>query len=215
MSTNFVQQTKVAALLALCLVAVSPAFAAEDLRRYEDGPVTADDFRGEAPDSSKASAKTVTQFVYDFRFRYRTTSRQTTATLQSITIHANIRRDQSWNTRPEDLKLLDHEQGHADIAQIHCLKARVAFRKKLGKGPNLTATASSPQEASVALDREVRKEMAKFEQAARDADAEYDRQTVNGLGGKQAEWRRVQIETLKQLEAEWGAKKLPIIVTSE
>lgn len=218
MSTNFLQRALrsacgAASLLALGLAAGFPAVAAEDLRRYEDGPLTADDFREEAPASSRAAAKTVTQFAYEFRFHYRTTTRLTTATLDSITIHANIRRDQSWNTKPEDFNLLDHEQGHADIAQIHCLKARLAFRKKLGR--SLTATASSPREASVALDRKVREEMAKFEQAARDADAEYDRQTVNGLGGKQAEWRRVQIETLKQLDAEWGAKKLPIIVTSE
>lgn len=203
-----IQQTAASALAAsLLLLAAAVACAAEDRRPYEDGPLIADDFRGDVEDTPGAVAKTVTQFVFDFKYRYKTTARLTTATLESITIQAYIRRDQSWTRNPEDKRLLDHEQGHADIAQIHCLQARLAFRKWRTKGPNIAATASSRKEAAAALDREVRKEMAVFEQAARDADAEYDRETINGLGGKQAEWRRVQIETLKQLEAEWSKKK--------
>lgn len=193
----------VAASLVLALLAIGGAVAAENVRPYEDGPLTQDDFQGRPPETITAAAKTVTQFAFEFTYRYKTTARLTTATLDRITITACIRRDQSWNRRPDDVSLMDHEQGHADIAQIHCLKARLAFRKKLGKGPNVTATASSLKEAAAALDREVRKEMAVFEQSTRDADLEYDRQTANGLGGKQAEWRRVQMETLKQLEAEW------------
>jgi hypothetical protein len=190
--------------LVLALLAVGSVVAAENVRPYDDGPLTEDDFRGKPPETITAAAKTVTQFAFEFTYRYKTTARLTTASLDRITITACIRRDQSWNRNPEDKRLMDHEQGHADIAQIHSLKARLAFRKKLGKGPNVTATASSLKEAAAALDREVRKEVAIFEQATRDADAEYDRQTANGLGGKQAEWRRVQVETLKQLEAEWG-----------
>jgi hypothetical protein len=201
-------------LLILGLTA-TVALAVESRRPYEEGPLTAEDFRGKDDDTPRAVAKTVTQLVYDFRYRYKTTGRLTTASLESITIEAYIRRDESWNRHPEDDKLLDHEQGHADIAQIHCLKARLAFRKKLGKGPNLTATSSTVAAAAAALEREVRKEMAAFEQQARDADAEYDRETLNGLGGKQAEWRRVQTETLKQLDAEWNKRKPPIAITAE
>jgi hypothetical protein len=192
--------------LVVALLAIGNVVAAENVRPYDDGPLTEDDFRGKPPETITAAAKTVTQFAFEFTYRYKTTARLTTASLDSITITSCIRRDQSWNRHPDDKRLMDHEQGHADIAQIYCLKARLAFRKKLGKGPNVTATASSLKEAAASLDREVRKEMAIFEQATRDADAEYDRQTANGLGGKQAEWRRVQLETLKQLEAEWDKK---------
>ena len=52
----------------------------------------------------------------------------------------------------------------------------------------------------MALEGELKREVAAFEKAARDADAEYDRETAHGLGGKQAEWRRVQQETLKALQ---------------
>jgi hypothetical protein len=183
--------------------------AAEDRRKYEEGPLTSDDFRAEPQDVARAAAKTVTQLGYDFRYRYKSNSRNTTAFLESITIEAYIRRDQSWNSKPDDKALLDHEQGHADIARIHCLQARLAFRK-LQKGQGLSATASSLKEALSALEREIQKEMRVFEQAARDADAEYDRETRSGLGAKQAEWRRVQKETIEQLEAEWGQKKRPV-----
>jgi hypothetical protein len=200
MLSQTLRQALTIALTGLLALVIETAVAAEDSRAYDDGPLTADDFRGQVPDGSKAAAKTVTQFAFEFKYRYKSTARLTTVTLEYITISAHIRRDQSWNRNPDDKRLLDHEQGHADIAQIHCLQARAAFRKKLVKGPNLTATASSLSEAAAALDREIRKEIAVFEKAARDADAEYDRETVNGLGVKQAEWRRIQMETLQQLE---------------
>ena len=207
MQSGRIQQALTAASLALALTVVGHAAAADQTRPYDDGPLQEDDFRGKPPETSTAAAKTVTQFAFEFTYRYKTTARLTTATLDQITITACIRRDQSWNRYPDDKRLMDHEQGHADISQIYCLKARHGFRKKLAKGSGVSATASSLSEAAAALDREVRKEMAVFEEAARDADAEYDRHTANGLGGKQAEWRRVQVETLKQLEAEVGKKR--------
>lgn len=194
-----------AGVLSALLRAVSTCDAAET-RPYDDGPLTADDFRGEPPEASSAAAKTATQFAFEFKYRYKSTARLSTATLDKITITACIRRDTSWNRYPDDARLLDHEQGHADIAQIHCLQARLAFRKRLIKGPHLSATSSSLTEAVAALEREIRKEIARFETAARDADAEYDRVTANGVGAEQAEWRRVHAETLAQLKEKWDGK---------
>ena len=185
----------------------SDVTAAEDVRPYDEGPLTADDFRGGPPDDSSAAAKTATQFTFEFKYRYKSTARVTTVTLDRITITACIRRDQSWNRYPDDKRLLDHEQGHADIAEIHCLQARLAFRKQLAKGQGPSATASSLSEAVASLDRAIRKELAGFEKAARDADAEYDRATANGVGPQQQEWRRVHAESLKELAAAWGGKK--------
>jgi hypothetical protein len=183
------------------------AFAAEDARPYDQGPLTADDFRADPPDDSIAAAKTATQFAFEFKYGYKSTARTTIVTLSRITITACIRRDQSWNRHPDNKRLLDHEQGHADIAQIHCLHARLAFRKLLAKGQAPSATASSLSAGVAGLDRAVRKEMAAFEKAAKDADAEYDRVTANGVGPQQQEWRRVQAETLKELTAAWEGKK--------
>jgi hypothetical protein len=205
----FTVRSRRAAILAAVLLPVTVATSApgaEDTRRYDDGPLTADDFRGEPPEKTTAAAKTATQFAFEFKYRYKSTARSTTATLDSITITACIRRDQSWNRYPDNVRLMDHEQGHADISQIHCLQARLEFRKRMAKGSNLSGTASSLNQAVAALDREVRKEIGIFEKAARDADAEYDRVTANGVNGKQAEVRRVQTETLRQLAEKWDRK---------
>jgi hypothetical protein len=197
-----------AAAIALAIsLPLGIGFAADDRRKYDDGPLTIADFKAPTQDGTRGAAFTSTQLSYEMRYRYKSAGDNVTVTLESITIDAHIRRDQSWNKEPENKRLLDHEQGHADIAQIHCLKARLAFRDKLAKKKGITATAGSLQDAAAALDREVRKEMSAFENAAREADSEYDRETMNGLGGTQAEWRRVQSETLKELAEKWGKRK--------
>jgi hypothetical protein len=192
---------------AIVVVLLPSLVAAADRRKYEDGPLTKDDF-GEIPAfvPAGASARTVTELLYNYHYKYRSNSRSTTITLSSIEINAYIRRDQSWNRNLDNEALLDHEQGHADIAQIECLRARLAFRERLRKGRPIEVTASSLKEAETALQREVKREMDKYEQAAREADAEYDRATSHGLNGQQAEWRRVQQETLKKLQAECGKR---------
>lgn len=208
MSQRIVARTLLPTTCVLTVIVLQAvAIAKEDARPYDEGPLTADDFRGDPPNDSVAAAKTATQFTFDFKYRYKSTARTTTVTLDRITITACIRRDQSWNRHPENMRLLDHEQGHADIAQIHCLQARLAFRKSLAKGQGSSATASSLDEAVASLERVIRREIATFEKAARDADAEYDRETANGVGANQAEWRRVHAETLKELTTAWGGKK--------
>jgi hypothetical protein len=207
LKTNAITWQTCLAAGALVIGCARSLSAAEDTRPYDDGPLTADDFRGKPPEDSVAAAKTATQFSFDFKYRYKLTARGTTVTLDRITITACIRRDQSWNRYPDNMRLLDHEQGHADIAQIHCLQARLAFRKSLAKGQGLSATASSLNEAVASLERAIHRDIASFEKAAQDADAEYDRETANGVGANQREWRRVHAETLKELAAAWAGKK--------
>lgn len=207
MTNPMAQQSQLNVVVVIVAIFIAgEVLAAEDVRPYDEGPLTADDFRGEPPDDSRAAAKTATQFAFEFKYRYKSTGRSATVTLDRITITACIRRDQSWNRYPENKRLLEHEQGHADIAQIHCLQARLAFRKRLAKSQAPSATASTLNEAVASLEREIRKEVATFEKAARDSDAEYDRETANGVGPQQAEWRRVHAESLKELAAAWGGK---------
>lgn len=182
--------------------------SAVDRRPYADGPLTKEDFQGQPDEMSRRSqARTSTELKYEYRYTYRSSSRTTTASLDRIDINAYIRRDTSWNNSPENKRLLEHEQGHADNAQIQTLKARLHFRKLRRNGSHVKATAATLKEALAALDRLVKKEMSAFEKAAQESDDEYDRVTSHGLGPEQDEWRRVQLETLKKLEAEWAGKK--------
>lgn len=177
--------------------------AADDRRKYEEGPLTVDDFQGTADPEARLAARTSTELRYDFHYRYSSpNSRVYTVTLEKFEVEAFIRRDLSWNKEPQNERLLDHEQGHADNAQIACLRARLHFADPKTR-KELKTTGSSQREAVAALKQKVVEQMREFESQVRTADEQYDRETTNGLGGKQAEWRRVQQETLKRLEEEW------------
>ncbi|MDX1947675.1 MAG: hypothetical protein SFU86_19915 [Pirellulaceae bacterium] len=188
------------AAMLLLVLAGSLTRAAESRRKYEAGPLRAEDFAAEPPKSAGRAANTVTELRYEYRYRYSTGEKSVQIALESIEIHAYIRRDASWNRTPDDRALLDHEQGHADIAQIQCLQARRAFAEKIRRG--FQVEAATRAEGIQALERVIQREMSSFEEAGRAADAEYDRATEHGLGGQQAEWRRVQRETLRNLQEE-------------
>jgi hypothetical protein len=194
----------IALLLGTALLFLAGKVHAEDRRRYDDGPLVASDFRGRADSGARSAALTSTELRYEFHYRYSSPDGKSfRASLQSIDIHAAVRRDLSWNKNPESERLLDHEQGHADNAQIGCLQALLHFAdRKTAK--EMKATAPTQEQAVAALREKITERMRRFESNVRVADEDYDRETMNGLGGKQAEWRRVQQETLKRLEAEWG-----------
>ena len=111
-----------AAMVLLGLVC-GAAFAAEQRRKYDEGPLRAEDFAGQVREIPGKAANTATELRYEYRYRYQTSGKMTQVTLQSVEIHAYIRRDASWNRNPDDQRLLDHEQGHADISQIQCLQS--------------------------------------------------------------------------------------------
>lgn len=183
------------------------AAATEGTRLYEDGPLTAQDFQATVPPDVAGDAFTGTQLRYDFQYRYQGRDGRVTATVTEVTVEALVRQDQSWNRRPSDPRLLEHEQGHADNAWIQCLKARLAFDQKRRRG--WTASAPTLAEASEKLSRELTDKLMGFEEEGRAADARYDEETKHGLGPQQAEWRRVQKATIQELETEWERRARP------
>lgn len=199
-------------LVAIALLVASTSVSrAEDLRSYEDGPLAADDFRGEPPAAAPGDAQTTTHLRFDFRYRYRFTGGVTVLTIQQVSIKALIDRDASWNRRPGNAALLAHEQGHADNAWIQCLKARLAVREKVGRSGGWTFTTRSLKDAEAKATAALNDMMQAFEKEGVEADAAYDRETRHGLGPRQGEWRRVQRATIEELEAAWseGFPRLP------
>ncbi len=122
-------------------------------------------------------------------------------TVTEVTVDAYVLQDQSWNRKPGNVTLLEHEQGHADNAWIQCLKARLFFDQKRRRGWKVSA--SSLDEATDRLRDELTVKMKVFEEEGLEADVRYDRDTKHGLGPLQAELRRVQVATIQELEAEW------------
>lgn len=202
---NTMRNLRCGLLVALALLVASTSVSrAEDLRSYEDGPLTADDFRGEIHTAAPGDAQTTTHLRYDFRYRYRFTGGATVLTIEQVEIAALIDRDTSWNRRPGDADLLAHEQGHADNAWIQCLKARLAVRTNLDRPGGWTFTARSLKDAEAKATAALNDMMQAFEKEGVEADEAYDRETRHGLGPRQGEWRRVQQATIEELEAAWS-----------
>lgn len=177
-------------------------------RRHSAGPLTAADFLGTAPDPQERPrrilALTTTEVKYEFQFSLFKKGGGLLARVESIEVFAVVLRTQSWNARPDDKLLLDHEQGHFDITQIHALRAQAELTRLIEDGP-LEATGKKESEVREAIDRKIRKLLAPFNEASTQANQEYDSVTLHGtLPERQAEARKEQQELLKKWKVESG-----------
>src|SRR6185436_9128818 len=113
----------------------------------------------------------------------------------------------SWNHRGKR-DLLDHEQGHFDITQIHAQRLELKIRKLLVAKKPPAGTGESEASAVEALNAVLDKECRAVKAASDEENHEYDRLTVHGGKlEKQRELRHVHQETLKKLAAELKAVK--------
>src|SRR5688500_3287238 len=119
-------------LLQLAGMAVAQEAKVPLRRPYSAGPLTAADFRAEPDLSQPYAAWTSVEMQFRFAYRYRTQNKQTVVTLTEVDVWSEVERDKSWNRRPRDPVLLDHEQGHFDITHAHALEAQATLRKSLG-----------------------------------------------------------------------------------
>lgn len=177
---------------------------AEPVRTYAQGPLTADDFRGQPPDGAKlpggnlpALAYTVTELRYDCRYRSARRDRTWTAWLTELDAVAVLKRGESWNLRPEDRRLMDHEQGHFDLAQIWAERAEAGIKTAIERG-ELRESRATEQAAIDALQAAINRKMETYRQGLVAADRDYDQVTRYGaLAGKQAEQRGLHTELLR------------------
>ena len=106
-------------------------------RPYSNGPLTEADFRGKVPTEGELAKSPFQAFLFmdiSWSSQYRTTGRGRvfTAHLTQFQATAASNPTRSWNhwgkTRPD---LLDHEQGHFDITQIHAQRLELRMWKLL------------------------------------------------------------------------------------
>lgn len=192
---------------ATCLLLAAGVAVAESVRKVDAGPLTAADFRGEVPDDAGGDANTATQLRFSCRYTYQVLGGRTTVTMASVVVDAYVLQDESWNRLPGNKSLLDHEQGHADIAWIQCLQARLAVREKMQRRRGWRAVSRSLDEAVAMLEAELSEMMQSFQREGQEADAAYDRETQHGLGPRQGEWRRVHAATIEELEAKLAKRR--------
>ncbi len=170
-------------------------------RRYEDGPLTRADFAARPPEArSTTKAFTYTSIDYGYRFRSQPTSLGINLVATELSAHATVRPDQSWNLMPEDARLLDHEQGHFDITQLHSQRWR-RHTQQLINHAAFKAQGATQAAAEAALDARIKKEFQVFYESWQAEQRRYDDETNHGTHrARQAEWR-------ERLDAELTGKR--------
>jgi hypothetical protein len=178
-------------------------------RPYDGGPLTEADFRGKPPTDGKQPGSPFQAYLFlDIKWscQYRTAvrGRIVTAYLTQFEAIAATNPAKSW-TRwgKKNPDLLDHEQGHFDITQIHALRLEIKLRKLLAAKKPLAGTGESKAAAAEALNEVLDQECKAAKAVSDQENVEYDRVTTHGtVLEKQRELRRVHQETLKQLTEE-------------
>lgn len=183
-------------------------------RPYGDGPLTEADFKGKTPTEGELANSPFQAFLFvdiSWSSQYRTVgrSRVFTALLTQFQATAVSNPAKSWNhvgkKRPD---LLDHEQGHFDITQIHALRLELRMRKLLAAKKPPSGTGESEGAAIEALNALLDKESKEAKAVSDQENVEYDRLTAHGHAlEKQHELRRVHHETLKKLAEELKAAR--------
>ncbi len=186
------------------VAADKPAKVAEaPERRYADGPLTPADFRAKLPDPSAPGSLPLLALTYA-GIRYNTEYRWEenrpgviVGRITKVTVWSVVDREKSWNRRIGDLRLLDHEQGHFDIAE---LDARRAQEKMTGliDARRLVARGREGASSGRIWSGKWTAQMQEVFDANLKAQIEYDRVTDHGRALiAQAEQRRIQRDALK------------------
>ena len=153
-------------------------------RRYQAGPLTATDFRGEIPrqtDSKVASllAFTRTEFRYSWKSTFTRRNRRHYLKATNIDLYCVILPQHSWNRAPQDRQLLDHEQGHFDITETHIRKAILKLREPAAR-KLFRASGNSRMGAVRRFEENLSRFMEPFVAASRKRHELYDRVTGHG-----------------------------------
>lgn len=196
------------------IAAETPPGMESNSRRYEDGPLQADDFQAEPAVKQEGDlrllASTVTQLAYDYRYRFERRGKRTTVRLTSVRVYALVRRDQSWNSKKQDAALLDHEQGHFDIAEIHARLAQIELLTRFKTEGRPVVTAATKAAAVQGLEKKLSEVVNVFSETSHGVDEEYDRSTRHGTRGEsQAAQRKQQLAQLKSLAEELAKLETP------
>jgi hypothetical protein len=132
---------------------------------YSERPLEPRDFRGKVPEERpleepRIEAYSHTELRYHFDSRTRGRAGRYTAELANIAVHALLDRSQSWNAQPDDLRLLDHHQGHFDLAEITAREAERQLRALTRPPRRLVGRGRSEPEAIRDLDRQIQEHFA-------------------------------------------------------
>ena len=178
-------------------------------RRYDQGPLKYSEFRQNSKDSMPGHAQTIAQVMYQYKTFIKQTARDRfEVRLTSLETYSVFLRSQSWWNHPESEELLDHEQGHFDIAEISARRLELSFRETLKNGKPIRGTGKSKRAANYDLEQKLQKVFDLANEQSLDENRQYDQQTRHGARhGQQSEFRRIQKLTLEKLAKELGGSQ--------
>ena len=171
-------------LFLLLLTGAAASFGQENAIPWnEHRKLTWDDFQGE-PDESVAYFATT-------KYGIKLSSKSSSTGDVSVQVVCVFDIDKSWKKEWEHQspEILQHEQLHFDIGEVHARKMRRELEHYLSKR-------RSPAEVS----REVKKVFRKYSDAGAEMQQEYDRETDHSINEKQQEkWNRRVANMLEEL----------------
>jgi predicted secreted Zn-dependent protease len=189
-------------LLLLATLSVQKALGAEASRSHADGPLAPADFRAAVPDPQpvkdgvRLRAMTDVEIRYTTRYRWdEPTPGKVSARLTRFDCQAVLVPGKCWNKEPDDLRLLDHEQGHFDITEINARRAQKRFEQLIAD-QGLIGYGSDERSAVADLDKKVHDEMQKVFDRERDEQIKYDRVTNHGRNFAAQAKQRAAIDKL-------------------
>lgn len=172
-------------------------------RPYSLGPLKIEEFKGQVKPDSSDRANTATRISYQFKLAFLQLGQQATVTVKSLTLETIFLPDDSWYGPNAPTGLLDHEQGHFDIAEIHARRAALEWEKDRRAGKLLSATGNTRQAAQQAVMDKLNGLRQMVDAKIAQENAEYDRLTRHGLSSaEQSEIRKIQKLTLARLVEE-------------
>lgn len=177
-------------------------------RTYASGPLATNEFKGAVGEYDQSKANTATRVNYKYKFAYRRVGRSYVVTVTSFDVYAVFLPDESWFGSRASADLLDHEQGHFDIAEIVVRKTKLAFATAKQSGKGLSATGDSRRSAQDAVTKQIAEICAQVDKQIDSANQDYDRTTRHGMREvEQYEKRRIQKLTLDRLEKQLADPK--------
>ena len=125
--------------------------------------MTAADFQGTPPRAAPVKDNITmvanTMCVVRYSYRIRTNSERDgtwTARLTHFECFSAIEPEKCWNSVPESPRVLDHEQGHFDLAEIFARRLQRRF-DELMAGKNASASGLTERVARESLEKEIKK----------------------------------------------------------
>ena len=153
-------------------------------RRYQEGPLTARDFRGKTPRDADGKVNSLLAFTRtDFRFSWKSTftrrNRKHYLKATDIDLYSVILPQHSWNRAPQDRQLLDHEQGHFDITEVQLRKAILKLKTPSSRSL-FRSSGNSRTRAVHRFEENLARFLDPFVAATRKQHEHYDKLTAHG-----------------------------------